>query len=48
LKEEFTFIGNVPEAERFRGTLPPSKKEECEVKIKFTQVSETTINIFEI
>lgn len=32
MKEEFTFIGKVPLEERVRGTEPPAKKEDCEVK----------------
>ena len=31
IKEGFTFVNDVPVEERIRGTLPPEKKEDCEV-----------------
>ena len=30
-KEGFVFVNDVPEEERVRGDLPPTKKEDCEV-----------------
>ena len=35
VKEGFTFINDVPVEERTRGTLPPEKKEDCEVSLCF-------------
>ena len=29
------FINDVPVEDRIRGDLPPTKKEECEVAVKF-------------
>ncbi len=34
LKEGFEFVGKVAEEERVRGTLPPEKKEDCEVGVE--------------
>ena len=31
VKEGYAFINDIPDAERVRGSLPPEKKEECEV-----------------
>ncbi len=32
VKEGYTFVNSVPEEDRVRGTLPPAKKEDCEVR----------------
>jgi len=31
VKEDYVFVNDVPEEDRIRGDLPPTKKEECEV-----------------
>jgi len=33
VNEEFVFINDVPEENRIRGDLPPTKKEDCEVTL---------------
>ena len=34
VKEDYIFVNDVPEEDRIRGDLPPTKKEECEVHVR--------------
>ena len=36
VKEEYVFVNDVPEEDRIRGDLPPTKKEDCEVCVRLT------------
>lgn len=43
IQEGFAFINDIPETDRVRGTMPPAKKEECEVCVVTADLYKATL-----